>query len=233
MAEEGVQFLPRLPNLSDQSLLSTWGFATVNCIARFVPAITSLAMLLVSGCASPPLPGRSTPATQSDTYVIGPGDNLRVFVYQAPDLSGGVAVRPDGRISVPLVGDIIAAGKQPMVLAKELEVILKKYVHAPTVTVIVNSFVGPLDRQIRIIGEATDPSAMPYRDGMTLLDVLIATKGLTKFAAGNRAVVIRREPDGNSRSIPVRLSDLIKDGDIRANLDMQPGDTLIIPQSWF
>jgi len=166
-------------------------------------------------------------------YVIGPGDSLRVFVYQAPDLSGGVAVRPDGRISVPLVGDIVAAGKQPMELAKELEVILKKYVHQPTVTVIVNSFVGPLDRQIRIIGEATDPSAMPYRDRMTLLDVMIATKGLTKFAAGNRAVLIRREPDGTSRTIPVRLSDLIKDGDIRANIEMQPGDTLIIPQSWF
>ena len=189
--------------------------------------------VLLAGCAPPPLPDRAGPATQADMYVIGSGDNLRIFVYQAPDLSGGVAVRPDGRISVPLVGDIVAAGKQPMVLAKELEVILKKYVHNPTVTVIVNSFVGPLDRQIRIIGEATDPAAMPYRDGMTLLDVMIATKGLTKFAAGNRAVVIRREADGASRSIPVRLSDLLKDGDIRANLEMQPGDTLIIPQSWF
>jgi polysaccharide export outer membrane protein len=203
-------------------------------------ATTTLPCLLLLGlahCAPPPPAAVTSPATgpvaNSDVYVIGPGDNLRIFVYQAPDLSGSVAVRPDGRISVPLVGDIVATGKQPMALARELEGILKKYVQSPTVTVIVNSFVGPLDRQIRIIGEATDPSAMPYRDGMTLLDVMIATKGLTKFAAGNRAVVVRRNPDGSTTSIPVRLSDLIKDGDIRANLTMAPGDTLIIPQSWF
>lgn len=205
-------------------------------IVRGAGATVTCAVLL-SACAPPPPAGPAASTTVapagSDMYVIGPGDNLRVFVYQAPDLSGGVAVRPDGRISVPLVGDIVAAGKQPMELAKELEVILKKYVQQPTVTVIVNSFVGPLDRQVRIIGEATDPSAMPYRDGMTLLDVMIATKGLTKFAAGNRAVVVRRGPDGTSQSIPVRLSDLIKDGDIRANIVMQPGDTIIIPQTWF
>lgn len=198
---------------------------------------TAACVALLAACAPPPAtgPAPATTATpgSSEMYVIGPGDSLRIFVYQAPDLSGGVAVRPDGRISVPLVGDIVAAGKQPMQLAKELEVILKKYVQQPTVTVIVNSFVGPLDRQVRIIGEAVDPSAMPYRDGMTLLDVMIATKGLTKFAAGNRAVVIRRDPDGNQHSIPVRLSDLIKDGDIRANIVMQPGDTIIIPQTWF
>jgi polysaccharide export outer membrane protein len=198
---------------------------------------TSIACVaLLAACTPPPPQGPVTQPAQasaSEMYVIGPGDSLRIFVYQAPDLSGGVAVRPDGRISVPLVGDITAAGKQPMELAKELEVILKKYVHQPTVTVIVNSFVGPLDRQVRIIGEATDPSAMPYRDGMTLLDVMIATKGLTKFAAGNRAVIIRRAADGTSQSIPVRLSDLIKDGDIRANMPIQPGDTLIIPQTWF
>lgn len=190
---------------------------------------------MLAACAPPvPVGAPQPPATgTAEMYVIGAGDSLRIFVYQAPDLSGGVAVRPDGRISVPLVGDIVAAGKQPMELAKELEVILKKYVHQPTVTVIVNSFTGPLDRQVRIIGEATDPSAMPYRDGMTLLDVMIATKGLTKFAAGNRAVLIRRGPDGSSQSIPVRLSDLIKDGDIRANMAIQPGDTLIIPQTWF
>jgi len=200
------------------------------------PLLTLIAcMALLAACTPPPqgAAAPAAPATVSEMYVIGPGDSLRIFVYQAPDLSGGVAVRPDGRISVPLVGDITAAGKQPMELAKELEGILKKYVHQPTVTVIVNSFVGPLDRQVRIIGEATDPSAMPYRDGMTLLDVMIATKGLTKFAAGNRAVIIRRGTDGTSQSIPVRLSDLIKDGDIRANMAMQPGDTLIIPQTWF
>lgn len=206
--------------------------------AAVLASAATLALTLgLSACSNPQAidgpPRRAMGTPNPDIYVIGPGDSLRIFVYQAPDLSGGVAVRPDGRISVPLVGDITAAGKQPMVLAKELETILKKYVHAPTVTVIVNSFVGPLERQIRIIGEATDPSAMPYRDGMTLLDVMIATRGVTKFAAGNRAVVIRRGEDGSSTSIPVRLSDLIKDGDFRANIEMQPGDTLIIPQSWF
>ena len=172
-------------------------------------------------------------AEDNQVYVIGPGDNLRVFVYQAPDLSGGVAVRPDGRISVPLVGDVMATGKNPTQLARELETALAKYVRSPTVTVIVNSFTGPLDRQIRVIGEATQPKALHFRDGMTVLDVLIESGGLTKFAAGNRAVINRRAPDGTNQQIRARLSDLIKDGDITANISMLPGDTLIIPQSWF
>ena len=183
---------------------------------------------------APPAPTAKLSAQAEDNqiYVIGPGDNLRVFVYQAPDLSGGVVVRPDGRISVPLVGDVMATGKNPTQLAKELEVALAKYVRAPTVTVIVNTFVGPMERQIRVIGEATQPRALNYRDGMTVLDVLIESGGLTKFAAGNRAVINRRA-SGTNQQIRVRLSDLIKDGDISANVEMQPGDTLIIPQSWF
>jgi polysaccharide export outer membrane protein len=169
-----------------------------------------------------------------DQYVIGSGDTLSVFVYRNPDLSeAGVAVRPDGRISVPLIEDITAAGKTPTQLAREIERRLKKYIQDPNVTVIVRSFVGPFDRQIRVIGEATEPAAIPYRDHMTLLDVMIATKGLTKYAAGNRAEVVRRDPGGKATTIRVRLNDLIKDGDISQNIEMQPGDTLIIPQSWF
>jgi len=176
-------------------------------------------------------PGDTAPL---DQYVIGSGDTLSVFVYRNADLSeGGVAVRPDGRISVPLIEDIMAAGKTPTQLAREIEERLKKYIHDPNVTVIVRSFVGPFDRQIRVIGEATEPAAIPYRDHMTLLDVMIATKGLTKYAAGNRAEVVRRDADGKQVAFRVRLSDLIKEGDISQNIEMQPGDTLIIPQSWF
>jgi polysaccharide biosynthesis/export protein len=203
---------------------------------------------IVAGCSPgadrppvvPPVAERSNDnaspngAATNDQYVIGPGDSLSVFVYRNPDLSEpGVSVRPDGRISVPLIEDITATGKTPTQLARDIEGRLKKYVQDPNVTVIVRSFVGPSDRQIKVIGEATDPSAIPYRDHMTLLDVMIATKGLTKYAAGNRAEIIRRAPDGRDMTIKVRLNDLIKDGDISQNLEMQPGDTLIIPQTWF
>jgi polysaccharide export outer membrane protein len=169
-----------------------------------------------------------------DQYVIGSGDSLSVFVYRNPDLSeGGVAVRPDGRISVPLIEDIMAAGKTPTQLAREVESLLKKYIQDPIVTVIVRGFIGPFDRQIRVIGEATEPAAIPYRDHMTVLDVMIATKGLTKYASGNRAEIVRRDVGGKQETIRVRLSDLIRSGDISQNIEMQPGDTLIIPQSWF
>ena len=188
----------------------------------------------------PPAPARTadnapvTGVIPNDQYVIGSGNSLSIFVYRNPDLSdGGVSVRPDGRISTPLIEDIMAAGKTPTQLAREIEERLKKYIQDPNVTVIVRSFIGPFDRQIRVLGEATDPSAIPYRDHMTLLDVMIATKGLTKYAAGNRAEIVRRDPDGKTTSIRVKLSDLIKDGDISQNIEMQPGDTLIIPQSWF
>ena len=176
------------------------------------------------------LPVASTP---SQPYQIGPGDQLSIFVYQAPNLSvPGLSVRPDGRISMPLIPDIAAAGKTPTQLAKDIEEKLKEYVKQPNVSVIVGGFVGPLDRQIRVIGEATEPLALPYRDGLTVLDVMIQTKGLTRFAAGNSATIVRTV--GNQRqSIPLRLSDLLRDGDINQNVAMQPGDTLIIPQSWF
>lgn len=218
---------------------------------NFLLRIGALIMLLavlgpVGGCSGPPKggtevapmkidPGRAVAnGPNSDEYIIGSGDQLSIFVYRNPDLSeGGVAVRPDGRISTPLIEDIVAAGKKPKELARELEQKLAKFIQDPNVTVIVRSFIGPPDRQVRVIGEATDPIAIPYRDHMTLLDVMIATKGLTKYASGNRAVIVRVDPDGKRRSINVRLSDLIKDGDISQNIEMTPGDTLIIPQSWF
>ena len=167
-------------------------------------------------------------------YIIGSGDQLSIFVYRNPDLSeASVAVRPDGRISTPLIEDIVAADKTPTQLAREIEGRLAKYIQEPNVTVIVRSFIGPPDRQVRVIGEASDPIAIPYRDHMTLLDVMIATKGLTKYAAGNRAIIVRVDSGGKQQSIKVRLNDLIKDGDINQNIEMSPGDTLIVPQTWF
>ncbi len=199
---------------------------------------TSFGLLLLAMAACTrgdidPVTVPTVPVTASQPYQIGPGDNLSIFVYQAPQLSvPGLAVRPDGRISMPLIPDIAAAGKTPTQLAKDIEDKLKEYVKQPNVSVIVSNFVGPLDRQIRVIGEATEPLAIPYRDGMTVLDVMIQTKGLTRFAAGNSATIARTT--GNQRrTIRVRLSDLLRDGDIDQNVAMMPGDTLIIPQSWF
>jgi polysaccharide biosynthesis/export protein len=199
-------------------------------------------VLALAGCgyggllnthAEPPVVERSTSKVPDD-YLIGSGDSLSIFAYRNPDLSeGAVAVRPDGRISTPLIEDISAAGKTPTQLAREIEQRLTKYIHEPNVTVIVRGFIGPPDRQVRVIGEATDPIAIPYRDHMTLLDLMIATHGMTKYAAGNRAVVVRADADGKRQTIKVRLSDLIKDGDIGQNIEMNPGDTLIVPQSWF
>lgn len=184
-------------------------------------------------------PAASAPETAAPSadYVIGSGDQLNVFVYDSPQLSTEVPVRPDGRISTPLIQDIVAAGKTPKQLSLEMAERLKVYVRDPHVTIIVKGFVGPLDHQVRVIGEAAEPQALPYRDQMTVLDVMIATKGLTKYAAGNRAVIVRRVRDKDGRdttqSIHVNLSDLMKDGDVSQNVPMQPGDTLIIPQSWF
>ena len=166
-------------------------------------------------------------------YIIGPGDHLSVFVYQSPQLSiASLPVRPDGRISLPLVPDLVATGKTPTQLGNEITDRLRAYVKDPNVTVMVQDFFGPLDRQIRVIGEAADPQAIAFRDRMTLLDVMIQTKGLTRFAAGNRAVIVRRV-NGKTQNIPVHLADLVKDGDVSQNVDMAPGDVLIIPQTYF
>ena len=201
-----------------------------------------IAVMLLNGCgptvgtstgALPVSYGKSSDAAANTQYVIGAGDVLGISVYHAPELSvPTIPVRPDGRISMPLIPDIVAAGKTPTQLGDELTEKLKEYVKDPIVTVMVSNFVGPFSRQVRVIGEATEPAAIPYRDHMTLLDLMIAVKGLTKFAAGNSAVVVRQVGD-HRENIKVRLSDLIKDGDIDQNIEMLPGDTLIIPQSWF
>lgn len=205
---------------------------------RLPKALIALsACAALAACEAPRPPAAAlaaAPATaEAPSYVIGPGDNLAIFVYQHQDLSVEVPVRPDGRISLPLVPDIQAAGRTPTELGAEIQRRLSQYVRDPTVTVIVRGFVGPPTRQIRVIGEAANPLAIPYREGMTLLDVLIAAQGLTRFAAGNRAEVIRREPGQPPEVIRVRLNDLLRNGDISQDMPMRPGDTLVIPQSWF
>lgn len=190
---------------------------------------------VLAACASRPVVLPTADAGgASPEYVIGAGDALNVLVYQMPELSANLPVRPDGRISLPLVPDMQAAGKTPTKLAADIEEELRQFVREPNVSVMVTSFVGPPDRQIRVIGEAAQPMALPYRDGMTVLDVMIMARGLTRYAAGNRAEIVRREgADGATRTIPVRLNDLLRDGDISQDIAMRPGDTLVIPQGWF
>lgn len=194
--------------------------------------IVFAAVLSLVACSSePPLPKTATTGAGPE-YVIGPLDSLSIFVWHNPDLSETVPVRPDGRISVPLIEDLPAAGKTPTQLARDIEARLKKYVQEPIVTVIVTGFNGPFDRQVRVVGEAIHPQALPYRDNMTILDAMIAVGGLTPFAAGNRATVVRTV-DGKQQQFNVRLDDLVKDGDVSANAQLLPGDILIIPQSWY
>jgi polysaccharide export outer membrane protein len=171
-------------------------------------------------------------AVSAPVYQIGPGDTLRIFVWGNPGLSDTVPVRPDGRISIPLLEDLEVAGKSPTDLGREIEAKLSAFVQDPLVTVIVTEFVGPFSQQVRVVGEAVEPQAIPYRANMSVLDVMIEVGGLTDFAAGNRATIIRSE-DGEERQFEIRLDDLVKDGDITANVAMQPGDVLIIPESFF
>jgi polysaccharide export outer membrane protein len=187
---------------------------------------------VLAACSSQKYPPAPTSAATTDyKYVIGPLDTINIVVWRNPELSMSVPVRPDGRISTPLVEDVPALGRNPAQLARELETALSKFIRDPVVTVIVNNFNGPTSEQIRIIGEAARPQAVPYRQNMTVLDVMIAVGGLTDFADGNKAVLVRGSEKGKQYS--VRLGDLVRRGDISANVDMRPGDVLIIPQSWF
>lgn len=168
----------------------------------------------------------------STSYLIGPGDTLQVFVWRNPDLSVTIVVRPDGEISIPLVEDMPATGKSPTQLARDIEKKLAEYVRSPQVTVIVTGFVGTFEKQVRVIGQAAKPQSLPYRQSMTLLDVLIQVGGLTEYAAGNRAKIVRRA-EGGQTEINVRLDDLLRGGDVGADVAISPGDILIIPEAWF
>jgi polysaccharide export outer membrane protein len=193
----------------------------------------ALSTLTLGGCAmmSKPVAPPQVAAPNND-YLIGPGDNLSIVVWRNPEVSQSVPVRPDGKITTPLVEDLQAAGKTSTELARDIEKALAKFIQQPVVTVIVTSFVGNFSEQVRVIGAAARPQALPFRRNMSLMDVLIAVGGVTEFASGNRATIIRTV-NGQQQTIKVRLEDLIKDGDISANTFMYPGDVLVIPESYF
>lgn len=200
---------------------------TFRCLA----AAAVMALGACGGTSNLPTVAEATPESVP-LYKIGAGDTLDIFVWRNPELSISVPVRPDGRISVPLLEDLVAAGKSATELSREIERDLAQFVQDPLVTVIVTGFVGNYTEQVRILGEATSPQAIPYRSNMTLLDVMIAVGGLTNFAAGNRATLVRTV-GGEQKQYRLRLDDLIKDGDITANADILPGDVIIIPESAF
>lgn len=196
-------------------------------------AIGLVALVLgLGGCATvyPPLAehgrGLDTP------YLVGPGDTLNVVVWRSPELSIVIPVRPDGKITTPLVEDLQASGKTTTQIAREIEQVLSRYIQSPVVTVIVTNFTGPYSQQVRVVGEAAKPQALAYRENMTLLDVMIAVGGITDFAAGNRASILRTE-GGKTQQFGVLLTNLVRGGDLSANVEMRPGDVLIIPQSYF
>lgn len=204
---------------------------------RMAARVASIFILLatVAGCAVFDSTPTAPPGVMDDedyTYLIGPGDSLNIFVWRNPDLSSSVVVRPDGKFSTPLVDDLVAAGKTPSELAREVEAVLGEYIRDPLVTVSVVGFVGEYYEQVRVVGEAAQPLSIPFRKNMTLLDLMIAVGGLTEFAAGNRATLVRTI-DGEQTEYRVRLEDLVRDGDISANRAVQPGDILIIPEAWF
>ncbi len=195
-------------------------------------AASMVVAVVLSACGTAKYPPAPASAAKADyRYLIGPLDVVNIIVWRNPELSLSVPVRPDGYISTPLVEDVLAIGRDPTALARDLEKRLAKYARDPVVTVVVTSFTGAANEQIRIVGEATRPQAIPYRQNMTLLDVMIQVGGLTDFADGNSAVLVRGGEQGKQYS--VRVKDLIKRGDISANVDIRPGDVLIIPQGWF
>ena len=206
-------------------------------ISRIWVGAAALITVFLSGCATQTLPTAQvrtslTTNVNNYQYLVGPGDNLSIFVWRNPEISGSFIVRPDGKVTTSLVEDLDVSGKTPTMLAREIESELSKYINNPRVTVSVNNFSGPLSEQVRVIGEATNPSATSYTQNMTLLDLMIAVGGLTEFANGNNAVLVR-VVNGEQKSYALNIETLIKDGDIGKNIDMLPGDIVIIPEAWF
>ena len=198
-------------------------------LPRALLLLTALLALVLTACASnnfPPAPQQV--AASNYHYIIGPGDTLHITVWQNPDLSTTVQVRPDGRISAPLVSGMQAAGLTADQLAAEIKKDVSKYVRDPVVTVVVSDFHGALSQQVSIVGAAAKPQSIPYRDKMTLLDAMIAAGGLSPYANGNSAVLIR-----GGKSYSVRLDGLLRRGNMADNVPLMPGDTIVIPQGWF
>jgi polysaccharide export outer membrane protein len=201
-------------------------------IKRMMAAGAVGCLLVLGGCATPPAPSAAALTPINPDYLIGPGDSVNIIVWRNPEVSMSVPVRPDGKITTPLVEDLPAAGKTSTQLARDIEGALGKFIQQPVVTVVVTNFIGNYNEQIRVIGQAARPQALAYRRQMSLMDVLIAVGGVTEFAAGNKASIVRNV-DGKQEKLIVRLDDLIRDGDISANVMMRPGDILVIPESFF
>ena len=210
----------RLRNIRTIILLSIIFIATASC---------SVVKSMVNKAPEAPA---TTKLAKNFDYLIGPGDTLGIFVWRNPDLTASVPVRPDGKITIPLVEDLQASGRTPTQLARDIEKALSKYIREPLVTVQVGGFVGEFYQQVRVVGQATKPSSIPYRKNMTVLDLMVAVGGLTDFADGNKATLVR-VVNGKEKEFRVRLDDLIRDGDISANVALAPGDILIIPEAWF
>lgn len=192
-------------------------------------------LALLAGCSNqpiyPPAPAKALGGADWN-YLLGPGDTVNVFVWGNPEVSGSFPIRPDGKMTMNLVEDLPASGRTPTQLAREIEKNLARYIQDPIVTVIVAGGTGPYSQQIRVLGEATKPQTLTYRENMSLIDVMISVGGITDFAAGNKASILR-VTEGKPQQFAVRLEDLLKAGDISANVEMMPGDVLIIPESWF
>ncbi len=204
-------------------------------------AACALASIFLTGCmggaSGPELPPASFVSLQEgpgEEYVIGPLDELTIFVWRNPELGAKVQVRPDGRITTPLITDMPAVGKTPSMLAEDIRLQLSQYIEEPLVSVILNSFAGTFSQQIRIVGATEKPASIPYRANMTVLDAMIAVGGLSEYAAGNRARLIRFDKTtGKQQEYALRLGDLLKEGDSKANVMLAPGDVIIIPESMF
>lgn len=181
-----------------------------------------------TGSAGPSQPAESTVGAD---YVIGPGDTVQVFVWRNPELTATVPVRPDGKITTPLVQDMVAVGKTPSQLSRDIEGVLAEYIRSPQVNVIVTNPVSTFS-QVKVIGQVTNPQSLPYREGMRVLDAVLAAGGLAQFASGNRAKIVRKV-NGKEVEMRVRLDDLINRGDLKHNLELKPGDVLVVPQSLF
>jgi polysaccharide export outer membrane protein len=192
---------------------------------------------VLNGCAyfrpKPPQQTADSELGAPSTYLVGPGDSLQVFVWRNPELTVTVPVRPDGGISMPLLQNVQAAGKTPAALGKDIKDALQEYVQNPVVTVIVQTAAGASASSIRVVGQALNPQLVPYRAGITLLDVMTTVGGLSEFADGNRAVLVRKDPDGKYKQYRLRINSLIKRGNMRANVELAPGDIIRIPERWF
>ena len=203
-----------------------------NFVSVAIVAIVAIGVSACSGLGKLPTAKMTNIKGVTTEYRIGSDDSLQIFIWRNPELSTSVSVRPDGRITIPLIEDLPATGKTPTELARDIEKKLATYIQDPIVTVIMQGFVGPFQDRVRIVGEAARPQALPYRSTMTLLDVMIQVGGITDFAAGNRATVTRLVK-GKQRSYRLLLDDLLRDGNMSANVKIRPGDLIVIPEAWF